>query len=82
MRRCWMSPFARAREPGGRAQRMCLAQVGPLQYMVLCCRWGLDLVTLRDLAMSLADCRTVYTLDRRQLHLDDLSGDQDQQREE
>ena len=50
-------------EPGGRAQRMCLAQVGPLQYMVLCCRWGLDLVTLRDLAMSLADCRTVYTLD-------------------
>ena len=35
-------------EPGGRAQRMCIAQVGPLQYMVLCCRWGLDLVTLRD----------------------------------
>ena len=50
-------------EPGSRAQRMCIAQIGPLQYMVLCCRWGLDLVTLRDLAMSLADCKVVYTLD-------------------
>ena len=50
-------------EPEGRAQRMCIAQTGPLQYMVLCCRWGLDLTTLRDLAMSLADCQTVYTLD-------------------
>ena len=42
---------------------MCIAQTGPLQYVVLCCRWGLDLTTLRDLAMSLADCQTVYTLD-------------------
>lgn len=50
-------------EPEGRAQRMCIAQVGPLQYMVLCCRWGLSLTSLRDLAMSLADCQTVYTLD-------------------
>ena len=50
-------------EPEGRAQRMCIAQIGPLQYMVLCCRWGLSLTSLRDLAMSLADCRTVYTLD-------------------
>lgn len=50
-------------EPEGRAQRMCIAQIGPLQYMVLCCRWGLSLISLRDLAMSLADCRTVYTLD-------------------
>ncbi len=44
-------------------QRMCIAQIGPLQYMAICCRNGLDLCTLRDLAMSLADCRVVYNLD-------------------
>ncbi len=50
-------------KPAEKAQRMCIAQIGPLQYMVLCCKWGMSLPTLRDLAMSLADCQTVYTLD-------------------
>ena len=50
-------------EPGEKAQRMCIAQIDTLHYMVLCCRWGMTLPSLRDLAMSIADCKVVYTLD-------------------
>ena len=49
--------------PDRRAQRMCIAQIDKLQYMVLCCRQGIPLTSLRDLAMTIADCKTVYTLD-------------------
>ena len=53
-----------ASEPdSGWPQRMCIAQIDELTYMALCCRNGLTLVQLRDLAMSLADCRVVYNLD-------------------
>ena len=46
------------------AQRMCIAQIDKLHYMVLCCaHYGINLVDLRDLAMSLADCKVVYNLD-------------------
>ena len=51
-------------EPDGRTQRLCIAQLGPLQYMVVCnAHYGTDLVTFRDLVMSIAPCQTVYTLD-------------------
>ena len=51
-------------EPDCRAQRLCIAQLGPLQYMVVAnAHYGTDLVTFRDLVMSLAPCQTVYTLD-------------------
>ena len=51
-------------KPEGRAQRMCICQIDHLHYMVLCCAfWGADLVTLRNLAMSIAPVQTVYTLD-------------------
>ena len=50
--------------PDRRSQRMCIAQIGPLEYMVLCnAHFGSDLVTLRDIAMSIAPCQTVYVLD-------------------
>jgi len=51
-------------QPDHRAQRMVICQIGPLQYMVLCCAfYGLPLTTMRDLAMSLAPVQTVYNLD-------------------
>ena len=50
-------------EPDKDAQRMCICQLGPLQYMVLCTRYGVTLAELRDMAMSIADCKTVYVLD-------------------
>ena len=48
--------------PHGNEQRMCIAQIGPLQYMVLSTIRS-DLVKMRDLAMSLADVKTAYILD-------------------
>ena len=51
-------------KPAQRAQRMCICQIDELHYMTLCvANWGLDLASLRDLAMSLAPVKTVYTLD-------------------
>ena len=51
-------------EADRRAQRMCIAQIDTLHYMVLCCaHYGMDLIALRDLAMTLADCKVVYNLD-------------------
>ena len=51
-------------KPDQLAQRMCIAQIDHLQYMVLCCaRYGMTLPKFRDLAMSLAPCKTVYILD-------------------
>lgn len=51
-------------KPDRRAQRMCIAQIDELHYMVLCCAFrGLDLVDLRDLAMELAPVKNVYVLD-------------------
>ena len=45
-------------------QRMCVCQIDRLHYMVLCCaHYGMTLPRFRDLAMSLADCKTVYVLD-------------------
>lgn len=51
-------------EPDRRAQRMCIAQIDQLHYMVLgCSNYGISLNTLRDLALSIAPCKTVYVLD-------------------
>ena len=51
-------------KPGAGEIRMCIAQIDKLKYMVLtCARWGTELNRFRDLAMSLADCKTVYALD-------------------
>ena len=50
--------------PGSGEIRMCIAQIDKLKYMVLtCAHWGTELNRFRDLAMSLADCKTVYELD-------------------
>jgi len=49
--------------PDNHTARMCIAQLGPLQYMVLTTWDGVNTAQLRDLAMSLADCKTVYVLD-------------------
>ncbi|MCR5296116.1 MAG: phosphodiester glycosidase family protein [Clostridiales bacterium] len=51
-------------EPDRLNQRMAIAQIGPLTYMVVCCaHYGLNLVDFRDLVMSLADVKVAYTLD-------------------
>lgn len=50
--------------PHQREQRMVIAQIDTLKYMTLCVsNWGADLPTMRDLAMSIADCRNVFVLD-------------------
>ena len=51
-------------KPGAGEIRMCIAQIDTLKYMVLtCAHWGMELNRFRDLAMSLADCKTIYALD-------------------
>ena len=51
-------------QPDHKAQRMCIAQIDDLHYLVLCCAfYGLDLCSLRDLAMELAPVKNVYVLD-------------------
>lgn len=51
-------------DPGKRAQRMCIAQIDHLHYLVVTCRnYGIDLLAFRDLVMTLADCKVVYNLD-------------------
>lgn len=50
-------------QPGEKAQRMCICQVGKLQYMVVYCRWGMNLPTFRDLVASIADVQNAYILD-------------------
>ena len=51
-------------KPDRRAQRICIAQIDSLHYMVVaCCNYGIDLLSFRDLVMSLADCKVVYNLD-------------------
>ena len=46
-------------------QRMIIAQVGPLQYLTVCCaHYGATLPTMRDIVLEIApDCRNAYTLD-------------------
>lgn len=51
-------------QPEKRAQRMCICQIDEYHYMAVCCaNWGATLTELRDLTMSLAPVKTVYTLD-------------------
>lgn len=50
-------------EPGARAQRLCICQIGERQYMVVYCRWGLNLPDFRDLVMSIGNVKTAYILD-------------------
>ena len=51
-------------EPDRLNQRMAIAQIDHLTYMVVCCaHYGLNLVDFRDLVMSLADVKVAYTLD-------------------
>jgi len=51
-------------EAKGGAQRMCIAQIDSLHYMVLtCARHGINLCRFRDLAMTIAPCKVVYNLD-------------------
>ena len=51
-------------EPGSRAQRVGIAQIDRLHYMVIACaNYGIDLLAFRDLAMTLADCKVFYNLD-------------------
>jgi len=48
----------------GRTQRMCIAQIDTLKYLVLTvANAGLPLCDLRDFAMTIAPCKVVYNLD-------------------
>ena len=50
--------------PGKGEQRVCIAQIDKLKYMVVSCAyWGQELNRFRDMVMSLAPVKTVYTLD-------------------
>ncbi len=50
--------------PESKEQRMVIAQIDTLKYMVLCvAHYGASLTYMRDIAMALAPCRTVYVLD-------------------
>ena len=46
-------------------QRMIIAQVGPLQYLTVCCaHYGATLPTMRDIVLEIApECRNAYVLD-------------------
>ena len=45
-------------------QRLCIAQIGKLKYLVATCYdWGQELNRFRDMVMSLAPIQTAYTLD-------------------
>lgn len=47
-----------------RAQRICIAQLGPLEYMVVsCAHYGMNLSDFTDLVMSLGDVKQAYNLD-------------------
>ena len=51
-------------KPSAGEIRLCIAQIDKLKYMVVsCAHWGMELNRFRDLAMSLAPCKTVYALD-------------------
>ena len=51
-------------EPDRLNQRMAIGQIGPLQYIVVCCaHYGLNLVDFRDMAMSIAPVQVLYMLD-------------------
>ena len=51
-------------EPDRLNQRMAIGQIGPLQYMVVCCaHYGMNLVDFRDMAMSIAPVQVLYMLD-------------------
>ena len=48
----------------GAAQRMCIAQIDTLHYLVLTCAHpGISLCRMRDLALTIAPCKVVYNLD-------------------
>ena len=46
-------------------QRMCIAQIDTLTYLVVCCaHYGATLPTMRDIILEIApECQTAYTLD-------------------
>jgi len=46
-------------------QRMVIAQVGPLQYLTVCCaHYGATLPTMRDIVLAIApECRNAYVMD-------------------
>lgn len=47
-----------------RAQRICIAQLGPLEYLVVACaHYGMNLSDFTDLVMSLGDVQQAYNLD-------------------
>ena len=50
-------------EPDNKAARMCIGQIDTLHYFVLTNWYGLNLAQLRDLALSIAPCKTLYVLD-------------------
>ena len=50
-------------EPKEKAQRLCIAQVGERQYLVVYCRWGMNLPDFRDLTASIAPVKNAYILD-------------------
>ena len=51
--------------PDAQGQRMCIGQIGPLKYLVVCCaHYGSNLATMREIALTIApDIQTLYTLD-------------------
>lgn len=47
-----------------RAQRMCICQTGPLEYMIVCCaHYGMNLSDFTDLVLSLGNVQQAYNLD-------------------
>ena len=51
-------------DPDGRENRLCIAQVGPLHYMVIATRDGANMAQFKQLVLSLIpDCTNAYILD-------------------
>ena len=51
-------------DPDGRENRLCLAQVGPLHYMVIATRNGANMAQFKQLVLSIVpDCPNAYILD-------------------
>ena len=51
-------------DPDGRENRLCLAQVGPLHYMVIATRDGANMAQFKQLVLDIApECTNAYILD-------------------
>lgn len=51
-------------EPDGTTERLCLAQLGPLHYLIIATRNYVNIAQMRDLVLSIApDCQNAYILD-------------------